>query len=180
MYNKCPCRGRTCLLDREHLIQRNILQNSGTILESGRQFIISFTDTDLSLSTIYFIHAWATSTLRTLTRAGHFTTKWDWLINGLLFFFYLLDHSFLGYQFLLKRRNNTSVRNRLASSAGISPDESGGGKIFSKPIRRLQPIERPAEESRNRLILLYTACYFRWSQSFIMTLHHATNFFGWN
>jgi hypothetical protein len=38
----------------------------------------------------------------------------------------------------------------LASSAGISPDESGGGKkfdFFSKPIRRLEPIERPAEEA---------------------------------
>jgi hypothetical protein len=35
----------------------------------------------------------------------------------------------------------------IASSAGISPDESGGGK-FSKPIRRLEPIERPAEEAR--------------------------------
>jgi hypothetical protein len=39
----------------------------------------------------------------------------------------------------------------LASSAGIPPDESGGGKkfgFFSKPIRRLEPIERPAEEAK--------------------------------
>jgi hypothetical protein len=41
----------------------------------------------------------------------------------------------------------------IASSAGISPDESGGGEkfgeiFFSKPIRRLEPIERPAEEAR--------------------------------
>jgi hypothetical protein len=37
----------------------------------------------------------------------------------------------------------------LASSAGISPEESGGRKteFFSKPIRRLKPIERSAEEA---------------------------------
>jgi hypothetical protein len=31
----------------------------------------------------------------------------------------------------------------VASSAGISPEKSGGGK----PIHRLEPIERPAEET---------------------------------
>jgi hypothetical protein len=42
---------------------------------------------------------------------------------------------------------------RVASSAGISPEESGGGKnlFFSKPIRRLKPIERPAEEAKFRV-----------------------------
>ena len=40
----------------------------------------------------------------------------------------------------------------LASSAGIPPEESGGRKslleiFFSKPIRRLKPTERPAEEA---------------------------------
>jgi hypothetical protein len=38
----------------------------------------------------------------------------------------------------------------IASSAGISPEESGGRKkqnFFSKPIRRLKPIEGPAEEA---------------------------------
>jgi hypothetical protein len=39
----------------------------------------------------------------------------------------------------------------VASSAGISPEKSGGekkfgGKFFSKPIHRLKPIERPAED----------------------------------
>ena len=48
-----------------------------------------------------------------------------------------------------------SYTHSIASSAGISPEESGGRKnlvnFFPKPIRRLKPIERPAEEATHSI-----------------------------
>jgi hypothetical protein len=46
----------------------------------------------------------------------------------------------------MKSQNSIQIAKtsrHVASSAGISPEKSGGGK----PIHRLEPIERPAEEA---------------------------------
>jgi hypothetical protein len=48
----------------------------------------------------------------------------------------------------------------VASSAGISPEESGGGKsFFSERIRRLKPIERPSEEAKLLVVNIYICIY---------------------
>ena len=55
---------------------------------------------------------------------------------------------FSPYTRLLHIMKRMNIIFSLASSAGISPEELGGRKKFgSKPIRRLKPIERPAEEA---------------------------------
>jgi hypothetical protein len=65
-----------------------------------------------------------------------------------------------GYSCLINRHKANKQGDHLASSAGISPDKSGGGKFFfSKPIRRLEPIERHAEEASDHLsslVFLYS------------------------